>query len=149
MKVVIRQTEDLELVQEIDRTCFAGTAPPLDGAELHDSVWWVATLNKEPVGYIGLQYPSDGRENGLILEPGCFFPRVGVIPAFRGGGLQKRLMRTMHNYARKDGVSRIFTYVWIGNIASLRSIERMGYLAYKWEWDEQISHAFIYLEKML
>lgn len=121
MTIVIRRTDDLQAVHELDRLTF-----PLDKPSLADNKdvaheWWIAEDDGEPVGFVGLH----------IGPKGAFIPRVGVAPAARGGGLQKRLCRVAMRYAKRQGVKRVFTYVLAPNVASLRSLLAVGLKPYR------------------
>lgn len=112
----IRRTDDMQAIHELDRATFPGDKPTLERESTH--VWWVAEdRTGAAVAFIGL---GTGVKNASIS-------RVGVLPAYRGHGLQKRLVRTAIRYARKQGFKFLLTYVLASNIPSLRALLACGF----------------------
>lgn len=64
--------------------------------------WWIAFAGKEEAGFAGIS-PASQFPNGGYL---C---RAGVLPKFRGSGLQARLIRARINYARTQEWSVVVT----------------------------------------
>lgn len=120
MSIRVRKTDDLQAVHELDRLTFAADKPTIDEKmEAHE--WWIAEEDGVPVGFIGLH----------VSPRGAFIPRVGVSPAARGSGLQKRLCRAAMRWARSQAVRRFYTYVLTTNIPSLRSLLAVGFKPYR------------------
>lgn len=138
----ISQTDDLDLIDELDRICF-----PKDsrlGEALNVNRWWVAKLDGRPVAYAGMEVQDEGAK--------AFLSRAGVLPEARGGGLQKRLIRARVNYARALHVPRCWTYVWAGNLHSMNNLAACGFKAYWWDRQETPAGSmatFIYMQKKL
>jgi len=80
----------------MDAKCFEkGFAPALSS---NDGAWWIATVDGMDAGYCGI------KEH----EPGvAYLCRAGVIPRFRGGGLQKLMIRRRLAWARKEGFKSV------------------------------------------
>ncbi len=120
--VRIRQSDDLDQVSALDRSMFDQGM----GCLLDDCTWWVAECHQggswEPVGYAGAHATNEGRY--------AFLARSGVVPAARGIGLQKRLIRVRTNWAKAHGMDGAWSYVYAGNIASMRSLLKCGYVPY-------------------
>lgn len=115
----IRQTHDLQLMVEMNQELI-GVA--MSDEALGKAVWWVAEQDGEPVAYAGLlPQEADGK---------AFLLRAGVIPAARGLGLQKRLIRVRVAHARKLGLFRVYTYVNASGYASMRSLLSCGFKPY-------------------
>jgi RimJ/RimL family protein N-acetyltransferase len=144
----IKQTDDLELISELDCQLFEHEGLKGDDALLNDSVWWVAEAfmddEWQPVGYAGLEVTDAGKK--------AFLSRAGVLPIARGQQLQQRLIRARVAYARRQGVERVWTYTHWANIRSQRSLVRAGLLPYYYErqadGDQGHIH-FIYYELAL
>ncbi|MGZ5095551.1 MAG: GNAT family N-acetyltransferase [Burkholderiales bacterium] len=68
--------------------------------DFEEGHWWIAYYDDEPVAFIGITQSKLGPHVGYFL-------RVGVVPAHRGKGLQRRLMRVMEARAKKNGWMRI------------------------------------------
>lgn len=143
MKLTVRETDDLDLVQELDRQIFP-TTPALTEDELAGAVWWVARMGKEPVAFGGLRL-EDGGAKAMLL-------RAGVLAQARGAGLQRRLVRAREAYARRHGVPRLYTYVWAYGLASMNNLIKCGYRPYYVErtlYGEKNYQTFMYFEKHL
>jgi RimJ/RimL family protein N-acetyltransferase len=81
------------------------------------------------------------------MQGGAYMTRAGVVKAWRGFGIQQRLIRARETWARRLAQPRIYTYVWAGNVASMRSLNKCGYLPYYWEKCPENGGTYIYLEK--
>lgn len=72
-------------------------APPVDTLDGH---WWLAWHEKEPVAYAGLLQSDLDDATG-------YYKMVGVLPLYRGHGLQLRLTRAIEARCRRNGWRRI------------------------------------------
>lgn len=113
---VIRETRDMALIARLDRQCFPGDDP----YRFTEAKWWVALLGGQPVAYAGARYWSP--DNGVFL---C---RAGTLPAARGMGLQRSLIRVRLRWAKKIGASCVYTYTMPHNAKSARNLVRCGFL---------------------
>ncbi len=138
MTIRIRETDDVELVKALNQEIFK-SAVPIDSDDLDDAVWWVAYHGTEPAAFAG-------------IRPDGFMARAGVLPAYRGGGLQQRLIRKRVAWARAHGLVYAWTYVAAANVVSMRSLNKCGFLPYRWERvanTEGTLTTFVYLSKRL
>lgn len=110
----IRRSDDLQAVHEMDRLCFPADKPLTD-AELAGSTWWIA---QDEQGADCAYAACDSKG---------FLHRVGVLPAYRGQGLQKRFIRVVLRYARRAGLPAVVTYVLASNLPSLNSFLALGF----------------------
>ncbi len=137
-KLRIRQTDDLDQIQELDTPLLGG----LDDL-LNRCTWWLAEALIEgvwtPVGYAGLEITDGGKY--------AFLSRAGVVPLARGQGIQRKLIRVRERYARAHGCTHCYTYVVWYNTASMTSLVRAGYHPYTWE--REGDGRFIHLHKKL
>lgn len=89
---------------------------------LHDPaavVWWV--LDGSPgAGFAGARLTPDGTT--------CRMTAAWVAPEHRGHGIQLRMLRIRLRFGRSRGCEKAYTYTWIENTASQRSIVRAGFL---------------------
>ena len=133
----IRQSDDLELIQGLDRPLFGQGL----GCLLEDCTWWVAEVLQdgswEPVGYCGAHATDGGKY--------AFLARAGVVPAARGAGLQRRLIRVRTRWAKAHGMEGAWSYVFWSNLASQRSLLREGFLPYNVERADECR--FIHFKK--
>lgn len=116
-KVTLNQKsqEDLEW---LDRLSFPADNPyPKKGAE-----WWIAYDGETCVAFAGLK--NVGHETGFLC-------RVGVIKAYRGQGLQQRLIRVREKHARREGFKFLVTYTSPWNLKSANSLIRTGFRLYQ------------------
>jgi len=88
-----------------------------------DAEWWVAN---EPEGgsvaFGGLRVSK--------LENGAYLCRGGVAPAFRGQGLQRRLIKAREQYARRQGLRHLITNTVYGNHWSANNLIAEGFRMY-------------------
>lgn len=81
-----RDATTLKRMQEI---CLPGDRPLPPGLRW----WWIARHNGNPAGFCALEW-SD-------VDTG-YLARAGVLPEYRGQGLQKRLIKVREAKARKE-----------------------------------------------
>jgi GNAT superfamily N-acetyltransferase len=113
----IKREYTLDRIRALD----AGLLPnddPMPEFILRDSLWWIVESGRRVAGYGGLY---------LGIEGEAWLVRTGVLPAFRGQHLQRRLIRTRLRAARKAGVPAVDTYTHVTNIASQRSLIACGF----------------------
>lgn len=127
----VRTTRDFNLILKLDRGLFgAGVALPRQ-----EHTWWVATIEGEVAAYAGLGVYRD--EGGYV-----FLSRVGVLPAYRGRGLQRLLIRIREREARRLGIRVALTYTARWNVASANNLIKCGYVLYrphyKWGCEEAL-----------
>lgn len=137
----IRQTTDTTVIRRLRAATMPGTAA-LTADELDNATWWIATSNssyhRSPIAYGGLCLRGDDLE---LLSS-------GVLPAYRGRGIQTRLIRARLRYARACGYTRIQTYAAINNIPSQRALIKCGFQPYRFLRCKD-GAAFIHFEKEL
>ncbi len=85
--------------------------------------WWVAFEGKTPVAFACLR-PSARWDNVGYLSI------AGVLPAWRGKGLQRRLIKKRVEYARKLGWHTVITETVNDNAPSMRSLIAAGFRPY-------------------
>lgn len=127
--VKIRQTEDMELIQEMDGICFPGEDLPY----LETATWWVASEDGHEIAYAGGVQDTDGY---------FFLNRAGVLPEARGRGLQRRLIRVRCQYAHRHSMRSCYTYTVAHNPASSNNLIRCGFILWRpadpWAGDEAL-----------
>jgi GNAT superfamily N-acetyltransferase len=110
-------------IEALDRLCFPDDEPyPLAG-----SLWWLVRTAGYPLAFAGLHPDPTGWDRDC---PGgaAFLCRAGVLPAFRGRGLQKRLIRAREAYAKKHLDKRwLVTYTLVSNPESSNSLIACGF----------------------
>lgn len=81
-------------ITSMDAKCFDKHDAPALGT--NDGTWWIAIdrATKQDAGYCVIKE--------MKVETG-YISRVGVLPRFRGRGLQKQMMRKALDYARTAG----------------------------------------------
>ena len=106
------------VVASMDSECFPSDDPyPIEGA-----YWWIAEEDGQPVAFAGLK---------LLDEGFGFLCRAGVLPAGRGRGLQRRLIRARMSYARRIGIRSLCTYTVPDNPVSSNNLIRCGFQLYR------------------
>lgn len=95
--------------------------------------WWAAfdyDKDKKPVAFAGMVPSSRYLNTGYLC-------RAGVIPEYRGQGLQRRLLKTRERKAKQLGYFRIITDT-TDNPPSSNNLIKSGFLLFdpelKWAW---------------
>jgi GNAT superfamily N-acetyltransferase len=93
--------------------------PVVDPAE---GYWWLVKKGSQPAAFLGLTPVDDCPNWGYVA-------RVGVLPEFRGKGIQKHLMRVAERKARAVGLTRLISTT-LNNPPSANSFIACGYKTY-------------------
>lgn len=123
--------DDQAIILAADATCFGndGSVRPNFDA----SYWWIIGEHDFPMAYAAIR-PS------RYWSDCAYLSRAGVLPAFRGHGLQRRLIAARVAWARRRGLSYVYTDVATWNHHSANSLIRSGFRLwsprYKWSGDE-------------
>jgi GNAT superfamily N-acetyltransferase len=104
---------------------FGDTAPRIEPEE---GEWWIA-------------YDGDPREHVVVGFGGCrtargdekalYLCRAGVVPAYRGLGIQRKLIKERERFARAHGYERVITDCTSDNIASANTLIKTGFKLWK------------------
>jgi len=106
-----------EVIHQLDRVCF-----PSDYAVKESGLWWIAWQGGKPVAYAGLKPSHQWSDAGYLC-------RVGVIPEFRGKGIQKKLLLKRIEMCKDLGYSYVLTDTR-RNPASENSLISCGFKLY-------------------
>lgn len=87
--------------------------------------WWLALVDGEPAGFGCLRIMGSTSD-----WPIGYHALSGVLPAFRGQGIQRRLLKAREAHARKEGCKQCCTYTAWRNWPSANSLIREGYTLY-------------------
>jgi GNAT superfamily N-acetyltransferase len=115
--VIIRRSNDMEAIRAMDRLCLPGCG------FYEGDFWWIVYDEKRPVGYAGMAYSHQWTDVMYLC-------RAGIIPEYRGRGLQKRLIRVRVNLARKMGMVAVVTETR-RNPASANNLISCGFKMYE------------------
>lgn len=120
--MIIRRAtaDDIDAIEAADRVCFPFDEPYIFAWDRN--VTWVAYEGDELAGYLSAHPLGRGR---------WFFSRVGALPAYRGQGLQRRLMAALEAHGRREGWREIVTYTVGRNGFSTANILASGYRTYE------------------
>jgi GNAT superfamily N-acetyltransferase len=107
------------LIARLDAICF-----PLDTPAVFAGASWLIGWDGEtPAAYCAWKIVDhDG--------PVGFHYRGGVLPAYRGHGLQRRMFELREAEMRAHGLSRAVTYTDADGAASMRNLIAEGYRPY-------------------
>jgi GNAT superfamily N-acetyltransferase len=83
--------------------------------------WWIALVDGVSAGFACLRIYSDKI---------AYLALAGVLPEFRGRGLQKRLIKAREAFAKKEECAQMITYTAWKNWPSANSLIREGYTLY-------------------
>lgn len=107
------------MLRALQKTCL-----PYDSVYTETKAWyWVGYYHQTPVAFCALA-PSI-RWNDCV-----YLARAGVVPEFRGHGLQKRMIELRERWARKNGYRWAVTDT-TDNPASSNSLIARGYRLYE------------------
>jgi len=84
--------------------------------------WWVMFNKDVPIAFAGIQRSHRWSDSGYLV-------RAGVMPAERGKGFQKRLIKIREAYAKKQGWKWCITATL--DIRSANNLINCGYHLYK------------------
>ena len=112
--------EDGERILRMDGICFPVDEPPsVAGAE-----WIIGWDGAMPAAYCAWKTVEHGD-----VQVG-FHYRAGVLPEYRGHGLQRRMLRLREIRMRAQGLAVAVTYTDADGAASMRSLIAEGYRPY-------------------
>lgn len=126
MDIRIRRVQNLDkfslnLLRLMDHKCFPEDDPYKDW---HSTTWWVVWGDHDiPMAFAG----------GLVWEPDHYFylSRAGVLPKYRGYGIQRKLIQARHQHAKKLGLKGSYTYTNPENIVSSNNLIKSGFLLFQ------------------
>jgi GNAT superfamily N-acetyltransferase len=119
--VRIRKVKDWTDVEYLHSICRPVQGQP----DYKNTDWWVGYDQGQPVCYAGLEHQDSW----------ALFSSAGVIPEYRGQGLQKRLIKARLKWLRVEGCKYAYTYTLPYNAASLNSLLRCGFKIYESKTD--------------
>jgi GNAT superfamily N-acetyltransferase len=106
----------LAALQEL---CFPGDRP----YPTEKGWWWLVMSDSEPAAFAAMNLASS-------WEHTVYMARCGVAPAFRGRGLQRKLLQKREQFAKIElGAIRAITDT-SSNTRSANNLIRAGYLTY-------------------
>lgn len=111
--------EDAALIAQMDVVCFPTDKP----AEFAGANWFIGWDGDRPAAYCAWKIVEHD-------EPVGFHYRAGVMPDWRGQGLQRQMLRLREAEMREQGIARAVTYTDADGVASMRNLIAEGYRPY-------------------
>jgi GNAT superfamily N-acetyltransferase len=109
------------LVLIADRMCFP---PPDETTEVEGAEWWGAWDYTRLAAYAAAVR--------LPKEPDVvYLRRCGVLPDYRGRGLQRQLITARVRWARRVGAREVVTDTHPNNVPSAKTLVRAGFEPYE------------------
>ncbi len=109
-------------LRDMDARCFPTDTSFWNDQRYH---WWVASVqdkrtfnSRTHAAYAGLKIDKNGVAH---------LTRCGVLPEFRGMGLQRRLLESRIRWCYRRGVKVIKTYTSHDNAPSIRNLKECGF----------------------
>lgn len=127
-------SEEKEELDRLDTLLFSGEELyPKVHKDVH---WWYLRDLQRPgapkVGFGGVCVYDNG-ETGFLC-------RSGVLPQYRGQGLQRRLIQVRERWMRKRGIDTSISYTLTSNLQSNNNLIRSGYRLYRPNWEFKEEH---------
>jgi len=112
--------EDQRQILPMDGVCFPLDEPPtIVGAQ-----WFIGWDRETPVAYCA--WKAVGHDGVAV----GFHYRAGVLPEYRGHGLQRQMLRLRETRMREQGLAVAVTYTDADGAASMRNLIAEGYRPY-------------------
>ena len=112
----------------------------LPSPALNEGFWWIAWACDKPAAFACLRVAA--------TTPGAgYLARSGVLPAYRGHGLQRKLITIREKKAREIGLTRMVSDT-TENVHSSNNLIRAGYRLFEPQWKWAFSHS-LYWQKNL
>jgi GNAT superfamily N-acetyltransferase len=111
--------EDAALIAQMDVVCFPIDTP----AEFAGANWFIGWDGDQPAAYCAWKVVDHD-------EPVGFHYRGGVMPDWRGRGLQREMLRLREAGMREQGIAKAVTYTDADGAASMRNLIAEGYRPY-------------------
>ena len=111
--------EDAALIAQMDVVCFPIDTP----AEFAGANWFIGWAGDKPVAYCAWKVVEHDELVG-------FHYRGGVMPDWRGQGLQRQMLRLREAEMREQGLRTAVTYTDADGAASMRNLIAEGYRPY-------------------
>lgn len=112
------ELEDQQAIRLADDRCFEGLAPKIEFS--HGACWWVIGDPDQPMAYAAIR-PSRAYSDCAYLS------RAGVLPEFRGFGLQRILIKARLRWAARRGFRWAITDTVATNTGSANNLIRCGF----------------------
>lgn len=91
--------------------------------ESSEGYWWIAYDGSIPAAFVGMTDVESWRNTGYVA-------RVGVLPDYRGNGLQKRLLAVCERKAKAIGLKQLISTTY-RNPPSANSFVARRYKTYE------------------
>jgi GNAT superfamily N-acetyltransferase len=111
--------EDAALIAQMDVVCFPIDTP----AEFAGAHWFIGWDGEKPAAYCAWKIVEHDAPVG-------FHYRGGVMPDWRGRGLQRQMLRLREAEMREQGLRKAVTYTDADGAASMRNLIAEGYRPY-------------------
>ena len=124
MRVSVKKCDALKNSEQIltmDRVCFPDDDPPLID---RFTFGWIAKVGGDIAGY-ALARVAGHVPNALYMS------RCGVLPQYRGIGLQQLMIAARMEFAREDGYQDVITDTQPMNIPSCNNLIAQGFALYE------------------
>lgn len=120
MRIRRATSKDYGAIEDLERECFGEDGmTPGEEAAWH---WWAAIDGRRFAGYAAARF--EGPE-------ALFLCRAGVAEAYRGLGVQKKLIVARLKFAEESGCTRAITYTSVDNMASANNLISCGFKLYR------------------
>ena len=123
----IRRCHDVDLILDLDRRIMK-RASLLGPKAVERGAWWVAYDGHKPIAYAGV---CEGLEEWKGLG---YMDRCGVLKAYRGQGIHRRMIKVRERWAKKQGWKGLWTYTVPWNAYSSNNLIACGWQLFEPKW---------------
>lgn len=125
-----------DLLHSLHDDIFGDTAPQVDTTYGH---WWIVYDEAEPVGFCGMVQSTLAPDIGYLK-------RSGIMPKYRGQGMQLRFLRVREAQARRNGWSAVISDTAYHNIHSSNNLAKAGYRMFEPPLRWAFSHGLYWIK---
>lgn len=120
VKQIRKSDKNLKILREMDSICFPEDRCALFGLR-KVFCWFLYSENGEIAGYC----------SGYKLKQYFYLSRCGIMPKYRGKGMQKKLIQERIEKAKDLNLAGLVTYTNNENIASIKNLQSFGFEEWK------------------
>ncbi len=154
MGISVRQVNPKkpEIYQMLCKLHKASFPPHEERCDYREGFWWIAsdTLSGAPEGSEESRPVAFGGLQLFNSDSSGFLASSGVIPEYRGLGIQRKLIRARVRKAQRLNLHRVMSYTSNYKLYSANNLIREGFTLYEPDYSEELGgRSWLFFEKAL